>query len=112
MATQIKEEKDKVEKPRVIARTRASITRWHMETDTDEFSCNSRTTSSISSSRWASPRVSAPHIVSSGGSYLVEIKILGFQSPNDLTVDYNLKHSYFLYPNETVRASMSACSMI
>ena len=32
----------------------------------------------------------------------VEVKILGFQSPKDLSVDYNLKHSYFLYPNETV----------
>ncbi|KAK8853185.1 hypothetical protein IAR55_003887 [Kwoniella newhampshirensis] len=30
-----------------------------------------------------------------------QIKILGFQGPNHLDVDENIKHSYFIYPNET-----------
>ncbi|WWD19602.1 hypothetical protein CI109_104064 [Kwoniella shandongensis] len=30
-----------------------------------------------------------------------QIKILGFQGPNHLEVDENLKHSYFIYPNES-----------
>jgi hypothetical protein len=31
-----------------------------------------------------------------------EIKILGFQSPDNLKIDENIKHSYFIYPDETV----------
>ncbi|WVR07687.1 hypothetical protein IAU60_004729 [Kwoniella sp. DSM 27419] len=30
-----------------------------------------------------------------------QIKILGFQSPSHLAFEENLKHSYFIYPNET-----------
>ncbi|WRT70242.1 uncharacterized protein IL334_007237 [Kwoniella shivajii] len=30
-----------------------------------------------------------------------QIKIIGFQSPDHLSVEENLKHSYFIYPNET-----------
>ncbi|KAK4689603.1 ATP-dependent DNA helicase 2 subunit 1, partial [Tremellales sp. Uapishka_1] len=29
-----------------------------------------------------------------------QIKILGFRSPDDLEIDDNMKHAYFLYPNE------------
>ena len=35
----------------------------------------------------------------------LDIKILGFQSPDRLSVHDNLKHSYFIYPNELVRPS-------
>jgi hypothetical protein len=31
-----------------------------------------------------------------------EIKILGFQSPNNMNVEDNIKHSYFIYPDEDV----------
>ena len=30
------------------------------------------------------------------------IKILGFQSPQNLKFDENIRHSFFLYPDETV----------
>ncbi|RSH91860.1 ATP-dependent DNA helicase II subunit 1 [Saitozyma podzolica] len=30
-----------------------------------------------------------------------QIKILGFQSPRNLKIDENIKHSYFIYPDET-----------
>ncbi|ORY33453.1 SPOC like C-terminal domain-containing protein [Naematelia encephala] len=30
-----------------------------------------------------------------------QIKILGFQAPQNLSVDENIKHSYFIYPNES-----------
>ncbi|GFZ48712.1 ATP-dependent DNA helicase II subunit 1 [Saitozyma sp. JCM 24511] len=30
-----------------------------------------------------------------------QIKILGFQSPSNLKIDENIKHSYFIYPDET-----------
>lgn len=33
-----------------------------------------------------------------------EIKILGFQSPDKLYLQDNIKHSYFIYPDETVRS--------
>ncbi|WVO14247.1 hypothetical protein L204_101879 [Cryptococcus depauperatus] len=29
-----------------------------------------------------------------------QIKIIGFQSPNHLRFEYNIKHAYFIYPNE------------
>ena len=32
-----------------------------------------------------------------------EIKILGFQSGEGLRFDENVKHSYFIYPDENVR---------
>lgn len=32
-----------------------------------------------------------------------EIKILGFQSGDNLKYDENVKHSYFIYPDEDVR---------
>lgn len=32
----------------------------------------------------------------------VEIKILGFQSPDHLRLEENIKHAYFIYPEETV----------
>lgn len=32
----------------------------------------------------------------------LEIKILGFQSSDLLQIDENIKHSYFLYPDEDV----------
>jgi len=32
-----------------------------------------------------------------------EIKILGFQSADLLQIDENIKHSYFIYPDENVR---------
>ena len=31
-----------------------------------------------------------------------EIKILGFQSADLLQIDENIKHSYFIYPDENV----------
>ena len=31
-----------------------------------------------------------------------EIKIIGFQSPDSLAIEDNIKHSYFIYPDEDV----------
>lgn len=41
-----------------------------------------------------------------------EIKILGFQSPSNLKIDENIKHSYFIYPDETVRLALAFCSQL
>lgn len=35
-------------------------------------------------------------------THSAEIKILGFQSPNNMNVEDNIKHSYFIYPDEDV----------
>ncbi len=34
---------------------------------------------------------------------VTEIKIIGFHDPENLRFDQNVKHSVFIYPNETVR---------
>ena len=37
-----------------------------------------------------------------GGGLKSEIKIIGFQAPENLNNEDNIKHSYFLYPDEEV----------
>lgn len=82
---------------RVIARTRVSSVKEAKLT----YSCNLNLKKLQSSSRWAWHPVSPPSVRLSGLSE-VEIKIIGFQSPDNLAIEDNMKHSYFLYPDEDV----------
>jgi ATP-dependent DNA helicase 2 subunit 1 len=79
---------------RVVARTRVSIDKPQSLT----YSCNSLQMRLRSSSRWDCLPVSL--MVESG--LKAEIKIIGFQSPENLNTEDNIKHSYFLYPDEEV----------
>ena len=61
-------------------------------------SCNLLQMKLLSSNPWGCRHVS----LGVGGGLKVEIKIIGFQAPENLNNEDNIKHSYFLYPDEEV----------
>lgn len=92
---QVKEAKEIKDTGRVVARTRVSARLYAMLTG----SCNSRPRKWHNSSRWGWRLVGAHRC---RVLIVTEIKILGFQAPDNLSIEDNIKHSYFLYPDEDV----------
>jgi len=84
-------------KPRVVAKTRVSLIKATLD---DQLTGQLRFTDSEVAemkSMGVPPRESDIMIV-----LISEIKILGFQSADLLQIDENIKHSYFIYPDENV----------